>query len=104
METVAPAAAGQDATGELVDDVDVVVLHHVVHVALVEAVGAQELVHHVDARGALHEVGLRGALALGALVRRHVLVAVDLAHLARQVGDDEHLRVLRVHLVAALVG
>ena len=39
VQTVGPAAAGHQAAGEGVDDDDFAVLHHVVHVALVESVG-----------------------------------------------------------------
>ena len=41
MQTVAVAAADHQAAGEFIDDNDLVVLHHVVHVALHQRVGAQ---------------------------------------------------------------
>jgi hypothetical protein len=51
VQAVAPAAAGHQAAGELVDDdhfgAFVAVLHHVIAVALVEHVGAQRLLHVV---------------------------------------------------------
>ena len=39
MEAIGPAAAGHQASGELVDDDDLAVFHHVLHVAAVEGVG-----------------------------------------------------------------
>ena len=48
VQAVAPAPAGHQPAGELVDDQDLAVLHHVVDVALVEGVGAQRLVHVVE--------------------------------------------------------
>ncbi len=50
METVAPAAAGHQAAGELVDDDDLAVVHHVVHVAAEQRVPAQRLVDVVEQR------------------------------------------------------
>ncbi len=48
VQAVAPAPPGHQAAGELVDDQDLAVLHHVVDVALVEGVGAERLVHVVE--------------------------------------------------------
>ena len=101
MESVRPAAAREDTSGELVHDVHMVVLHDVIDVALIEAVCAEQLVNHVDALGLLHEVRLNGALAIDALLLRKLSVAVQLAHRTSQIGDHEHLRILRIHLVAA---
>ena len=50
VQAVAPAAAGHQAAGELVDDDDLAVLDHVVHVELEERVGAQRLVDVVEQR------------------------------------------------------
>ena len=50
VEPVGPAAARQDAAGELVDDQDLAVLDHVVDVALVERVRAQRLLDAVEQR------------------------------------------------------
>ncbi len=44
VQPVAPAAAGHQAAGELVDDDDLAVLDHVVDVALEDHVGAKRLV------------------------------------------------------------
>ncbi len=48
VQPVAPAPAGHEAAGELVDDEDLAVLHDVLDVALVEGVRAQRLVHVVE--------------------------------------------------------
>ena len=104
METVGPPAPRKDAARELVDDVDVVVLHDVVDVAFVEAVGAEELVNDVHAVGLLDERRLRVATALEALLLGKRRVAVNRAHLGGEVGEDEELRVLWAYLLAALVG
>ena len=48
VQAVRPAPAGHEAARELVDDDDLAVLHHVVHVALEEGVGAQPLVDVVE--------------------------------------------------------
>ena len=50
VQPVAPAAAGHEAPGELVDDHHLAILDHVVDVALEEAVGAQRLVDVVQQR------------------------------------------------------
>ena len=49
VQAVAPAAAGHQAAGELVDDDDLAVLDHVVDVALEQGVRAQRLVDVVRA-------------------------------------------------------
>ena len=54
--------------------------------------------------GLLHERRLHVALALYALLLGHALVAIYLAHRACEIGNHEHLRILRVHLVAAEIG
>ena len=48
VQAVAPAAAGHQASGELVDDDDLAVLHHVVHVELEQRVRAERLVDVVE--------------------------------------------------------
>ena len=61
VQAVAPAAAGHQAAGELVDDDDLAVLDHVVDVALEERVRAQRLVDVV--RAAACSPGRRGSPA-----------------------------------------
>ena len=48
VQAVAPAAAFHEPAGELVDDDDLAVLHHVVDVELVDHVRAQRVLHHVQ--------------------------------------------------------
>ncbi len=113
VQTVAPAAAGHQAAGELVHDDDfgafVAILDHVLAVALVEHVGAQRLLHVVvvldvvgvveiaDAQQLFHLehalFGERGGLVLlvDGVVAGGVLLARLLAfdHFAAdQFGDD----------------
>ncbi len=76
VQTVRPAAARHQATGELVDDRDLAVLHDVVLVAVVQVVRAQRRVHVVHQRdvgrvvqaGVLDQQAGRGQQFLGALV------------------------------------
>ena len=103
VQAVGPAAPRQDAARELVDDVDVVLLDDVLDVLLVKAVRAEKLVHDVHAVGLLDERGLRRAATLHAVLVGKRLVAVDRAHLGGEIGQDEHLRILRADLLAPLV-
>ena len=41
VQPVAPAAARHQPAGELIDDDDLAVFHHIVHIALVERIGLQ---------------------------------------------------------------
>ncbi len=65
VQAVAPAAAGHQAAGELVDDDDLAVLDHVVDVELEERVRAQRLVDVVLRCGVLQVVEVP-AVAAGA--------------------------------------
>ena len=56
VQAVAPAASRHQAAGELVDDDDLAVLHHVVDVELEERVRAQRLVDVVLDVGVLEVV------------------------------------------------
>ena len=103
VEAVGPPAARQHAARELVDDVHVVLLHDVLDVLLVQAVRAEQLVDDVHPVGLLDERALRVAPPLDALGVGERLVAVYRGHLRSEVGQDEHLRVLRADLLAALV-
>ena len=114
MQTVAVAAADHQAAGELIDDNDLVVLHHVVHVALHQRVGAQRGVDVVqqlvvgDVGEVLHaEPALRLAHArLGQVAGLLFLVDdVILAH-RRQllVGERVFLPAVLLRLFAPLQG
>ena len=70
VQAVAPAAAGHQAAGELVDDDDLTVLDHVFLVAVVHGMRLQRVVHEVHRRDVAlvhvvypeHLLGLRDAL------------------------------------------
>ena len=95
MEPLRPAAALEDAPGELVDDLDLVVDHRVVDVAPVERLGLQRLdqvVDEVAVLGAVEVVYAEEALGLldPALGNRDGLVL--LVEFVVEVGDEFLLR------------
>jgi hypothetical protein len=68
VQALGPAAALEDATGELVDDLHLAVLEDVVLVALVELLGPQgglELVHQVLLHGVVEVLEAERGLDLG---------------------------------------
>ena len=65
VQAVAPAPAGHQAAGELVDDDDLAVLHDVVLVAVVEVLRAQRRVHVVHQRDVGRVVEARALGAAG---------------------------------------
>ena len=104
VQALRPAAAVEDAAGELVDDLDLAVDHRVVDVALVERLGLQRLQQVVDQRavlGLVEVVDAEELLGLGdaALGDRDVLVL--LVELVVVVGHEVLLG-LRVHPVGLL--
>ena len=48
METIAPASARHGAAGVFIDDDHLVFLHHILHVANVQAVRLEQLAGDVD--------------------------------------------------------
>jgi hypothetical protein len=82
VQPVAPAPARHLAARELVDDQDTVILYDILHIALVETVGTQQLGAVVDALVAGHEVGLDLAAALGALGSVSSVVSPSTADMA----------------------
>ena len=99
VQALRPAAAVEDAAGELVDDLHLAVDHGVVDVALVERLGLQRLDQVVDERavlGLVEVVDAEEALGLGdaALGDRDALVL--LVELVVVVGVELALG-LRVH-------
>ena len=106
VQALRPAAAVEDAAGELVDDLDLAVDHRVVDVALVQRLGLQRLDQVVDERavlGLVEVVDVEELLRLGdaALGDRHALVL--LVELVVEVGQ-ELLLGARVHPVGLLAG
>ena len=65
VQAVAPAPPGHQAARELVDDDDLALLHHVVHVAVEQGVGAQSLVDVVEERHVGRVVQPAGLHAMG---------------------------------------
>ena len=92
MQAVAPAAAGHQAAGELVDDDDLAVLDHVVDVELEERVRAQRLVDVVEQR---HVGRVVEAVRRLQAVREHLL---GLGHAA--LGQRDRLVLLVDDVVA----
>ena len=95
VQALGPAAALEDAAGELVDDLDLAVDHRVVDVALVERLGLQRLdqvVDEVAVLGAVEVVDAEELLGLldAALGDRDGLVL--LVELVVEVGDEVLLR------------
>ena len=104
VQALRPAAAVEDAAGELVDDLDLAVDHRVVDVALVQRLGLQRLDQVVDERavlGLVEVVDAQEPLGLGdaALGDRDALVL--LVELVVVVGAELALG-LRVHPLGLL--
>ena len=95
MQAVGVASAVHDAARLLVDNLDLVVHHHVVHVLLEQGVRLQQLIHGVDARTLDRVVGHQPALLFefGFLV---TLTAVDGHQFRRQIRHGEEVVVLHV--------
>ena len=70
VQALAPAAAFHDAAGELVDDLHLVVLDHVLDVALVERLRLQRLHEMVDELRVLRRVEVLDAERALDLLRR----------------------------------
>ena len=104
VQALAPATTGHQAAGVLVDDDDLVVLHHVLHVALVEAVGLEQLAQGVDDAGLLLELRLQGTLGLHAGLGVEFRAGVDLVVEGRQVGQHEGVGIGRAEVGAPLLG
>ena len=104
VQTVGPAPPGQHAAGEFIDDVDVVVLHDIIHVFFVKAVRTQQLIGNMDAIRPFNECALRNAPALKTLFVGERSVSVDGTHLGCEIGQNEKFRIGRTDLLAPLVG
>ena len=104
VESIAPAAAGHFAAGMFVDDDDLVVLHDVMDIALVEAVGLEQLGDGVDGLGAFLEDGLELGLLLHALASVGIPGGVDLMIERGQIRQHEGVGILGRNERAPLFG
>ena len=97
VQPVRPAAARHDAAGELVDDQDLAVLHHVVDVLLVQGVRLQQLVDDVELLALAWRTPPRSARRASSLARRRAArVLLDAAWIASEMsGTHEERRVVR---------
>ena len=104
VQPLGPAPPRHRASGELVDDQDLPVLHDVVHVLLVQRVGPQQLVHDVELL-ALHRVlGLEFAACLDLFLRRQLLIVIDAMNARRDIRQYELLVIGRRHQLDATIG
>ena len=105
VQAVTPAAPGQDTSGELVDDHDAVILHHVADVLLIQAVRPDELVDIVNLLAAIG-VGLLNLLAHAGLflLGNLVALAIQLRHGRNQIGQHVGVRIGRIERFTPLLG
>ena len=106
VQPLRPAPTVENASGELVDDLDLAVDHRVVDVALVQRLGSQrliEVVDHVAVLGAIEVVDAEEALGLGDALLGDRDRLVLLVELVVEVGD-ELLLGARVHALGRLAG
>ena len=90
MQSVAPAASFHDTAGGLVDDLDLAVHDHVVHVLLEHGVGLQQLADRVDTLALGGEFGHQLVLLLLLLEGRQLGV-LDFSGLRAHVGEHEEI-------------
>src|SRR5215831_2418441 len=103
VQAVGVAPARHEAPRELVHDEHLAVLHHVLHVLVVERVRLEELEHVVDALVALRVVGVQALALLHAALGRRRLGAFEQCQLLGEVGQHERTRVLGREMVAPLL-
>ncbi len=105
VQAVAPAAAGHLAARIFVHDDDLVVLDHILHVLLIEAIGLEELGDRVDALrlGLIFLVKLRLGLRAFAHVGFRLRAVVNFVQRRAQVGQHEGVRVFRAEEIAAFL-
>ena len=85
VQALGPAPAGHQPPGEFIDDDDLAVVHHVVHVALEQRVGAQrgvQVVHQGDVGGVVQALALAQQAGLGQQVLGMLVAGVGQQHLA----------------------
>ena len=104
MQAFAPTATRQDTTREFVHDHHLVVLHHVLFVAVVQGISAQQLVHDVQT----FALGCKAFLDFTTTGRTFFCTqgrfAIQGRQLARQIGHHVHFRIIRRDEGRALIG
>ena len=86
MQSLTPTPTAHETAGVLIDDDDLVVLHHVLDVALVEAVGLEQLAQRVNDARLLLELRLNATLGFHAPFGVELGRGVDLVVERGQVG------------------
>ena len=104
MQAVAPTAPRHFPAGELVDDENFVFLDDIFHVLFVKAVGLEQLGDIVDALGLRVIVLLLLRFAFDLLLVGERGIEVEVGELVDQVGQDEGVRIVRVHERTPLLG
>jgi hypothetical protein len=104
VQSFGPATARHRAAGELIDDQHLAFLHDVVHVLLVEGVGAQELVDDVEPLGLRRVVDLDLPAGLDLLFARHLMIVIDAMYFLRQIRQQEGFVLVGRHVVHPLIG
>ena len=94
VEPVRPAPPVHLSAGVFVDDQYITVLHHVLHVLLVQGIRLHELVDDVDLLGLLRVFAFEPLDLAALLVGGQRLVVLDMLDVFRDVGDDERLGVV----------
>ena len=92
MESVRVAAAFQDTAGLLVHDLDLIVHHHILHVALKHGVGLQKLSDRMHSFRLQRIVRQQGGLLSLFFLGSDVLL-LQLGYLIADIGKDEELLV-----------
>ena len=94
MQAIRIASALHDTTCLLIDNLDFIVVNHILHILIEESVSLQELVDSVHTLSLDSIVSQQGIFLLLLLFGRELL-GVDRRELACDVGEHEELRVLR---------
>ena len=104
VQPVAPAAPFHRAAGVFVHDHHFVFRHDVLLVALVKAIGLEQLRGDVNAFTALFALGLHALFFGKALLRREVFVGIDFVMRGDHVGHHKSFGVAGAEKFAALLG
>ena len=104
MQAFAPTATGQDTTGEFIHDHHLVILHHILFIAVVQRIGAQQLVHDVQAFALGRKAFLDFTTTGRTFLCAQAGFAIQCRQLSRQIGHHIHLRIIRRNKGGALIG